>query len=160
MCLRVESAGNLLGLGEFESPASYPYGHPKFSSVMSLVWLKFGWLVGNPSKIATGWSFFWLAIGWLQKILLNRLTTLTNWVRIEPWCWVLDKRVRNLRELSHLIIKACPLTSKFSFLKAELRVSPLDHVIYTRLPKRVCSIAYHVALTIKKNFIRGNNKGR
>lgn len=26
-----ERAGNLLGLGESESPASYPYGHPKFS---------------------------------------------------------------------------------------------------------------------------------
>jgi hypothetical protein len=48
------------------------------SDVTGLVEVLVGWLVGNPSKIATGWSFFWLAIGWLQKILFNRLTTLTN----------------------------------------------------------------------------------
>ena len=57
------------------------------------------------------------------------------------------RRVHNLRELSHLIIKACPLTPKFGVLRAKLRVSCQYHVVYTRLPSRVYLIGLIASIT-------------
>ena len=49
----------------------------KASDVTGLVEVLVGWLVTFLKSQPVG-VFFWLATGWLQKILLNRLTTLTN----------------------------------------------------------------------------------